>query len=178
MAVKKRSMMQNRLSRPPYSGLAHALTGIPGMITKLLVQTLLKAGGVLAFLCAMHAPLVLAADPAKTAPPPQAQALPDGVWLVKKGDTLDRIVSRRLASLPFRPDVLRRALVDKNPGAFKNPKSAILTVGAILQLPTLEDFRYLLPAPVPEMLQASAPPPVEAQAEFEPDPRKGWVRFP
>ena len=111
-------------------------------------------------------------------PRPQVQALPDGVWLVKKGDTLDRIVSRRLASLPFRPDVLRRALVDKNPGAFKNPKSAILTVGAILQLPTLEDFRYLLPAPVPEMLQASAPPPVEAQAEFEPDPRKGWVRFP
>ena len=33
--------------------------------------------------------------------------------LVKKGDTVERIISRRLASLPFKQDILRKALVDK-----------------------------------------------------------------
>ena len=148
------------------------------------------------------------AQPAPPAPPAQAPGALDDTWLVKKGDTLERIVSRRLASLPFKPNVVRKALVDKNPEAFKDAKARKLTVGSTLKLPTLEDFRYLFPGPAPATPQPAPPepampqpappepavpqpgmppsalgqtagaPPPPAQAEAEEDPRKGWIRYP
>lgn len=126
--------------------------------------------------------------------------------MVKKGDTVERIVSRRLASLPFKQDILRKALVEKNPQAFTDTKKRKLKVGAVLQLPTLDDFRNLLappaaamggampmpggsmPMPVGPMPMAIHGGPMPAQAQPEPqpaqaqpeeeDPRKGWVRYP
>jgi len=71
--------------------------------------------------------------------------------LVKRGDTVERIISRRLASLPFKQDILRKALVDKNPDAFADAKKRKLKVGAVLQLPTLDDFRNLLTPSAPAM---------------------------
>ena len=126
--------------------------------------------------------------------------------MVKKGDTVERIISRRLASLPFKQDILRKALVDKNPDAFADTKKRKLKVGAVLQLPTLDDFRNLLdpsapamggmpggpmsmpmpggpmsmPMPGGPMPAQPQPEPQSAQAqpEGEEDPRKGWVRYP
>ena len=151
------------------------------MNTKLWVVALLNMGGVLALFSAMSAPSLAAADPVKTAALPQAQRSGDAVWQVKKGDTLDRIISRRLASLPFKQDVLRQALADKNPGVFKYAKSAKtakLIVGSTLLLPTLADFQHLLPVPAQAMLQQSEPQPLQEQAEMEENPRQEWVRFP
>ena len=147
---------------------------------------------------AMPQPGVASAQPAPPAPPAQAPGPLDDTWLVKKGDTLERIVSRRLASLPFKPNVVRKALVDKNPEAFKDAKARKLTVGSTLKLPTLEDFRYLFPGPAsappqpappePAMAQPGMPPsalgqtagapPSPAQAEADEDPRKGWIKYP
>jgi len=110
--------------------------------------------------------------------------------MVKKGDTVERIVSRRLASLPFKQDILRKALVEKNPQAFTDTKKRKLKVGAVLQLPTLDDFRNLFAPPADAMGGAMPMPggPMPAQAQPEPqpaqaqpeeeDPRKGWVRYP
>ena len=157
---------------------------------------------------AMPQPGVASAQPAPPAPPAQAPGPLDDTWLVKKGDTLERIVSRRLASLPFKPNVVRKALVDKNPEAFKDAKARKLTVGSTLKLPTLEDFRYLFPGPAPAPPQPAPPepampqpappepamaqpgmppsalgqtagaPPSPAQAEADEDPRKGWIKYP
>lgn len=157
---------------------------------------------------AMPQPGVASEQPAPPAPPAQAPGPLDDTWLVKKGDTLERIVSRRLASLPFKPNVVRKALVDKNPEAFKDAKARKLTVGSTLKLPTLEDFRYLFPGPAsappqpappepampqpappePAMAQPGMPPsalgqtagapPSPAQAEADEDPRKGWIKYP
>ena len=196
------------------------------MNTTSLVRTTLKTRGMLAFLCVLcvvpvsvparaadaapaapptqapEAPPAPAGPPAQppAAPTAQAPVLPEGAMLVKKGDTVERIISRRLASLPFKQDVLRKALVDKNPGAFTDPTKRKLKVGAILQLPTLEDFHHLLaqPAPavsmpmgMPNVPQPGPPPsqeqpapaqpeaqPAPAQPEAEEDPKKGWVRYP
>ena len=157
---------------------------------------------------AMPQPGVASAQPAPPAPPAQAPGPLDDTGLVKKGDTLERIVSRRLASLPFKPNVVRKALVDKNPEAFKDAKARKLTVGSTLKLPTLEDFRYLFPGPAPAPPQPAPPepampqpappepamaqpgmppsalgqtagaPPSPAQAEADEDPRKGWIKYP
>lgn len=196
------------------------------MNTTSLVRTTLKTRGMLAFLLAFLCVLCVmpvsvparAADAAPAAPPaqapeappapagppaqppaaPTAQApvLPEGAMLVKKGDTLERIISRRLASLPFKQDILRKALVDKNPDAFADTKKRKLKVGAVLQLPTLDDFRNLLapsapavsmpmgipmgmpnvpqPGPPPSQAQPAPPPPeaqpAPAQPEAQPAP--------
>ena len=147
------------------------------MNTTSLVRTTLKTRGMLAFLWVLCVvPVAVparAADAAPAAPPAQAPeappaaagppgqppaaptaqapALPEGAMLVKKGDTVERIISRRLASLPFKQDILRKALVDKNPDAFADAKKRKLKVGAILQLPTLDDFRNLLAPAAPAM---------------------------
>ena len=196
------------------------------MNTTSLVRTTLKTRGILAFLCVLCVVPVSvparAADAAPAAPPAQAPeappatagppgqppaaptaqapALPEGSMLVKKGDTVERIISRRLASLPFKQDILRKALVDKNPDAFTDTKKRKLKVGAVLQLPTLDDFRNLLapsapavsmpmgmpnvpqPGPPPSQAQPAPPPPeaqpAPAQPEAEEDPKKGWIRYP
>ena len=193
------------------------------MNTTSLVRTTLKTRGMLAFLCVLCVvPVAVparASDAAPAAPPAQAPeappapagppgqppaaptaqapALPEGAMLVKKGDTVERIVSRRLASLPFKQDILRKAVVDKNPDAFTDPKKRKLKVGAVLQLPTLDDFRNLFAPPSPAMVGMPGGPmsmpmpgsPMPAQAQPEPqsaqakpeeeeDPKKGWVRYP
>jgi hypothetical protein len=121
--------------------------------------------------------------------------------LVKRGDTVERIISRRLASLPFKQDILRKAVVEKNPDAFTDPKKRKLKVGAVLQLPTLDDFRNLFAPPSPAMggmpggpmsmpmpggpmampmpmPMPGGPMPAQAPPEEEEDPKKGWVRYP
>ena len=200
------------------------------MNTTSLVRTTLKTRGMLAFLCVLcvmpvsvparaadaapaappaqapEAPPAPAGPPAQppAAPTAQAPVLPEGAMLVKKGDTVERIISRRLASLPFKQDILRKALVDKNPDAFADTKKRKLKVGAVLQLPTLDDFRNLLapsapavsmpmgmpmgmpnvpqPGPPPSQAQPAPPPPeaqpAPAQPEAEEDPKKGWIRYP
>jgi len=148
-----------------------------------LTRPILNMGATLAFLSVpfvLPAPLPAhAADAAQAVPAAQPTALPDGALLVKKGDTLERIISRRLASMPFKQDVLRKALVDKNPGAFTDANKRKLKVGAILQLPTLEDFHHLLaqPAPAvsmpmgtPNFPQPGPPPSQEQPAPAQPAP--------
>ena len=93
-----------------------------------------------------------------------------GTVTVKKGDTLYRIIARNLEHLPFKQDIVRAAIMQKNPAAFKDGKPSGMISGAVLQLPRMADFRRMIPA-----LAATSE---DAQAEQDADPRKGWVRFP
>lgn len=149
------------------------------MKTTSLVRPILKTYATLGFIFVMAA---LSTTTSAAAPSAPAPVVPDGAVLVKRGDTLERVISRGMASMPFKPAILRKALIDKNPDAFTDTRKRNLKVGAILQLPTLEDFRHLLPPTATPMAVPVATPPVPdpapAQAEAEEDPKKGWVRYP
>ena len=116
----------------------------------------------------------------KTAPgpgtKPGASAKPadttPGAIVIKRGDSLDTLVKKHLGHLPFKPDFLKQALVQKNPTAFKPPKNLAPIVGEKLQLPTAADYDRMLHGNPPP------PPPAAPVAEDVPDPRRGWVRFP
>ena len=124
----------------------------------------------------------VAAQAAKTA----AAAEKNSSVTVKKGDTLLKIIERNLHHLPFKLELLRTAIMQKNPAAFKKGKPETMLAGAVLQLPTIEDFRRMVPSLGTASEDAHAKPasdphgkaPEDSHAEWESDPRKGWVRFP
>jgi len=114
----------------------------------------------------------VAAQAAKTVAAPEK----NGSVTVKKGDTLLRIIERNLNHLPFKQEILRSAIMQKNPAAFKKGKPETLVAGTVLELPTIEDFRGMVPSvgTVGAIGTASE----DVHAELKSDPRKGWVRFP
>lgn len=96
--------------------------------------------------------------------------------MAKKGESLDRLIARSMKHLPFRQDILRDIVVQKNPGAFKGGNAKSLIGGALIQLPVMSDFRHIThPA---EMTATPANETDNSQPSAEPDVRKGWVRFP
>ena len=110
------------------------------------------------------------------APKPAPAVIPEGAVVAKKGESLDRLIARSMKHLPFRQDILRDIVVQKNPGAFKGGNAKSLIGGALVQLPVMSDFRHIThPA---EMAATAANETDNSQPSAEPDPRKGWVRFP
>lgn len=94
-----------------------------------------------------------------------------GAIVVKRGDTLEKLVRTHLNHLPFRQDILVQALQARNPGAFKGPKSRTPVVGAVITLPTADDYATVI--------FGSEDRPQAPQEPVEPvDPRRGWVRYP
>ena len=95
-------------------------------------------------------------------------------------------VTAAMYGLPFKLELLRTAIMQKNPAAFKKGKPETMLAGAVLQLPTIEDFRRMVPSLGTASEDAHAKPasdphgkaPEDSHAEWESDPRKGWVRFP
>ena len=122
-----------------------------------------------------------AATPAPSAPRKETRTAsvappPGGAVAVNKGDTLQKIIARSLGHLPFKPEILRAAMMQKNPAAFKSGKPESLAAGSVLQLPTMEDFRRLIPAVAAACAEGEGTD--GARADAAADPRKGWVRFP
>lgn len=94
-----------------------------------------------------------------------------GPIVIKRGDTLEKLVKTHLNHLPFRQDILAQALQARNPGAFKGPKSRTPVVGAVITLPTADDYAMAIFGPEDR--------PQAPQEPVEPaDPRRGWVRYP
>jgi Tfp pilus assembly protein FimV len=92
-------------------------------------------------------------------------------YIVKPGDTLDKVVRTQLADSPLRADLLKEALVSQNPGAFVKGSNKVLLSGASLQLPNHEAIlrKHLnTPSTSPESTSA----PDHSQA------RRHWVRYP
>ena len=112
-----------------------------------------------------------AASPASNTP---ALSVPGTTYLVKKNDTLDKLLASHYKASPLKTEVLRSAVLAANPG-LGNGKAARLKPGSSLLLP---DHGYialgtLIPL-VPEPALASlAPAPTP-----DPTARRDWVRYP
>lgn len=98
------------------------------------------------------------------------------VVVVRKGETLVRIVRAHLKGSPFRDDFIYKAFVALNPEAFPRKTYHIVTAGASLQVPTHADLMAMAEGQATAMggQGAIAASPSTAQ----PDQRKHWVRFP
>lgn len=103
-----------------------------------------------------------------------AQSVPGTTYLVKKNDTLDKLVASHYKASPLKSEVLRSAVLAANP-ALGSSKAVRLKPGSSLLLPDHGDIALgtLIPL-VPEPALASlAPAPTP-----DPTARRDWVRYP
>jgi hypothetical protein len=94
------------------------------------------------------------------------------VVVVRRGETLARIVRARFKGSPFRDDFIYKAFVAMNPEAFPRKTHLTVTAGAKLKVPTHADLMAMAEGQSPAGVQGSA------AARTTPDQRKQWVRFP
>lgn len=68
----------------------------------------------------------------------------DGYYLVKRGDSLSRIIERVIAKTNINGEFLKKAFVAANPKAFKSANPNWLYANSKLRLPSEKDFRKLV----------------------------------
>lgn len=106
-----------------------------------------------------------------TVAPAAAQAAPEAApkssYVVKPGDTLDKVVRAVFPNSPLRPDLLREEITRLNPAAFTKGSTKVLMAGASLQLPEHE-----------ALLSKHLGKPAGTGADTGADARRHWVRYP
>ena len=80
------------------------------------------------------------ASPAPAEEKAAAHSPSTGVYLVKRGDTLDKVVQKALGDSPLKSELLKRELVALNPEAFTKGSQKILKSGVLLKLPNNDDL--------------------------------------
>ena len=98
------------------------------------------------------------------------------VVVVRKGETLARIVRAHFKGSPFRDDFIFQAFLALNPEAFPRKTHHIVSAGARLQVPTHADLVAMAEGQSLTMggQGAGTPPSSTAQSAQ----RQHWVRFP
>ena len=103
--------------------------------------------------------------------PAAEQAAPEAPqkssYVVKPGDTLDKVVRAVFPNSPLRPDLLREEITRLNPAAFTKGSTKVLMAGASLQLPEHE-----------ALLSKHLGKPASTGADTGADARRHWVRYP
>ncbi len=99
---------------------------------------------------------------------PAAETPSKSSYVVKPGDTLDKVVRVAFPNSPLRPDLLRDEVTRLNPAAFTKGSPKVLMAGANLQLPEHE-------ALLSKHLGKAAS---GASADTGSDARRHWVRYP
>ena len=96
-----------------------------------------------------------------------AEPSPKSGYVVKPGDTLDKVVRAAFPNSPLRPDLLRDEVARLNPAAFTKGSSKVLMAGATLQMPAHDALlsQHLGKAP-------------SGNADATADARRQWVRYP
>ena len=94
---------------------------------------------------------------------------PDGTYVVKRGDYLDKIINQTVGSSPLRRDILRRAFVRANPHAFMRSNPNWLLANKRLRVPEADDIKKVIFTD--ESLRTSK------QRESA-NPHEGWIQFP
>ena len=94
---------------------------------------------------------------------------PDGSYVVKKGDYLDKIINQTVGSSPLRRDILRRAFVRANPHAFMRSNPNWLLANKRLRVPEADDIKNVIFTD--ESLRTSK------QRESA-NLHEGWIQFP
>jgi hypothetical protein len=98
---------------------------------------------------------------------PAAEAASKSGYVVKPGDTLDKVVRSAFPNSPLRPDLLRDEVARLNPAAFTKGSNKVLMAGASLQLPGHD-------ALLSKHLAKAA----GGNADTGVDARRQWVRYP
>lgn len=144
-----------------------------------LVMTLLVAAGAATVARAESSPVEQVHKGADLAAGNGGQSI-----VVKRGDTLDKIITRHLSAMPIKTDLIRQEIIKQNPAAFKGGKASAMVIGASLQLPGMDYFRdRYFQANQPSITAGESSIQNRDSAQNENpsesvDPRKGWVRFP
>lgn len=97
------------------------------------------------------------------------EVAPDGTYVVKKGDYLDKIINQTVGSSPLRRDILRRAFVRANPHAFMRSNPNWLLASKRLRVPEADDIKKVIFTD--ESRRASK------QRESA-NPHEGWIQYP
>ena len=97
-----------------------------------------------------------------------AEAPSKAGYVVKPGDTLDKVVRVAFPNSPLRPDLLRDEITRLNPAAFTKGSPKVLMAGVNLQLPEHD-------ALLGKHLGKSAS---GGGADTGADARRHWVRYP
>lgn len=92
----------------------------------------------------------------------------EGVYLVKKGDTLSKIVQESVKGTKIRSDFILDAIVKLNPSAFVRGNPNWMFAGAKLRFPDAKDFSRLVFTHSNER---------DDNASSE-DPYAGWITYP
>ena len=91
-------------------------------------------------------------------------------YVVRPGDSLDRIIQKTMPNSPLKIEYLRDAMVKANPEAFSRVGSYRIRSGQVLQLPDLGQVLRVALGPL-------APSP-ESQAQTDEQVRRRWVHYP
>jgi Tfp pilus assembly protein FimV len=119
---------------------------------------------------------VAAAAASPVAPKPGAapSAQPSGqTYMVRRGETLDKIIQKTLGDSPLRIELLRKAFIELNPQAFPGAQASRLRAEQLLQVPDAQQLLRAAAMPLfgnDDVLRPVGPVSVEE--------RRRWVRFP
>lgn len=93
-------------------------------------------------------------------------------YLVRPGDSLDRIIQKTMPNNPLKIDILRQAMVAANPQTFVYRGNYRLRAGQMLQLP---DWSEVVRQAVAPVLQGAD---LESQSARDDQARRRWVHYP
>lgn len=118
---------------------------------------------------------VTQAMPNTSAGPATAPSGARQVVVVKRGETMSRIVRAHFKDSPFSNDFIYKAFVALNPQAFPRKTHNIVTAGASLQVPTTADLIAMVGGSTPASGSSAS---ATAAAQSSSSPQQNWVRFP
>lgn len=98
---------------------------------------------------------------------PRSDAPVGTTYVVKAGDTLDKVLRQAYPSSPLRPELLREEVVKLNPSAMTKGSTKVLMAGATLQLPPHEAL----------LAKHLIKPAAETATSIQ-DAKRHWVRYP
>jgi Tfp pilus assembly protein FimV len=99
----------------------------------------------------------------KQTPHPQSK---DGYYTTRPGDTVDMILLRVMPKMPVKKAIMRQALVNANPHAFKRKNPNWMYAGKRLRLPGAKDIHNVV------FIQQA-----DTKTSTR-DAKLGWVKFP
>lgn len=94
-------------------------------------------------------------------------------YIVKKGDTLNKIIKATFNQHPLKMQAIRKAIIDNNKKAFPTGKPTSMQAGATLMIPSFGQIVGMTSQEVgiSSMTRQENP-------YISTDPHRGWVRFP
>ncbi|MCT2529347.1 hypothetical protein N2382_00635 [SAR92 clade bacterium H921] len=99
----------------------------------------------------------------------RAQMTGDGYYMIRHGDTLDGIIARVLPDLPLRKKILRDAVVQANPHAFKRKNPNWMYANKKIKLPDTNDIHNVIFTGKNNLKSA---------LKSDEQARKSWVHYP